>query len=73
MSRTRHPWLLPASLVVALLLGLLPLPVWLQPYRPNWLALVLVYWLIEAPERVGLGVAFLMGLVADLAFGGLLG
>ena len=73
MSRARHPWLLPASLVVALVLGLLPLPGWLQPFRPYWLALVLAYWLIEAPERVGLGVAFLMGLVADLAFGSLLG
>lgn len=73
MSRARHPWLLPASLIVALVLGLLPLPGWLQPFRPYWLALVLAYWLIEAPERVGLGVAFLMGLVADLAFGSLLG
>lgn len=73
MSRARHPWLLPASLVAALVLGLLPLPGWLQPFRPYWLALVLAYWLIEAPERVGLGVAFLMGLVADLAFGSLLG
>jgi rod shape-determining protein MreD len=73
MSRARHPWLLPASLVIALVLGLLPLPGWLQPFRPYWLALVLAYWLIEAPERVGLGVAFLMGLVADLAFGSLLG
>ena len=73
MSRIRHPWLLPTSLVVALLLGLLPLPGWLQPFRPNWLALVLVYWLIEAPDRVGLGVAFLMGLAADIAFGSLLG
>ncbi|HEY0310554.1 MAG TPA: rod shape-determining protein MreD, partial [Luteimonas sp.] len=66
MSRARHPWLLPASLVAALVLGLLPLPGWLQPFRPYWLALVLAYWLIEAPERVGLGVAFLMGLVDDL-------
>ena len=29
MSRARHPWLLPASLVAALVLGLLPLPGWL--------------------------------------------
>jgi rod shape-determining protein MreD len=34
---------------------------------------VLVYWIIEAPDRVGLGFAFLLGLVADLAFGTLLG
>ncbi|WP_101927416.1 MULTISPECIES: rod shape-determining protein MreD [Luteimonas] len=73
MSRRRHPWLLPASVFLALLLGLLPLPLALQPYRPFWLALVVAYWVIEDPERVGLGVAFAVGLIGDLAFGGLLG
>ena len=73
MSRARNPWLLPASLLIALLLGLLPLPGWLQPYRPYWLALVIVYWLIEAPERVGIGTAFLLGIADDIAFGTLLG
>lgn len=71
--RPRAPWVLPISIVIALLLGLLPLPPALQPYRPYWLALVLAYWLIETPDAVGLGVAFVCGLVADLAFGSLLG
>ena len=73
MSRHHNAWLLPVSVVAALLLGLLPLPPWMQPFRPYWLALVLVYWLIEAPDRVGIGFAFLLGVVADLAFGTLLG
>jgi rod shape-determining protein MreD len=73
MSRTLTHWVLPLSVVAALLLGLLPLPPMLQPLRPYWLALVLAYWLIEEPDRVGLGVVFLVGLVADLAFGTLLG
>ena len=73
MSRDRNPWLLPVSVLVALLLGLLPLPAWLQPFRPYWLALVIAYWLIEEPERIGLGIAFAAGLAADLTFGSLLG
>ena len=73
MSRSRQQWVLPLSIFVAVLLGLLPLPPWLQPLRPYWLALAVVYWVIEAPERIGLGFAFAMGLLADLAFGGLLG
>ena len=73
MSRARNPWILPLSVFVALLLGLLPLPDLLQPLRPYWLALVVAYWVIEDPDRVGLGFAFAMGLLADLAFGGLLG
>lgn len=73
MSRMRNGWVLPVSLLAALLLGLVPLPAVLQPYRPYWLALVLAYWLLEAPERVGPGVAFAVGLVADVAFGSLIG
>jgi rod shape-determining protein MreD len=73
MSRARRPWLFPASICAALLLGLLPLPEILQPLRPYWLALVLAYWLLEDHEHVGLGLAFVIGLFADIAFGSLLG
>jgi len=73
LSRGRNSWLFPVSVLVALLLGLLPLPAWMQPFRPYWLALVIAYWLIEEPERIGLGIAFACGLAADLAFGSLLG
>ena len=73
MSRDRAMWVLPVSVLVALLLGLLPLPEMLAPLRPYWLALVLAYWVLEEPEHVGLGFAFGAGVLADLAFGGLLG
>ena len=74
MNRLRNrTWVLPASVVLALLLGLVPLPALLQPVRPYWLALVLAYWVIEAPDKVGLGFAFCIGLVADLLYGGILG
>ncbi len=73
MSRARNAWVLPVSLLLALLLGLVPLPDVLQPLRPYWLALVVAYWVLEEPDNVGIGMAFLLGLVADLAFGGLLG
>ncbi len=73
MIRGRNHWLLPVSILLALLLGLLPLPAVLQPMRPYWLALVLAFWVLEDDARVGLGAAFGLGLVADIAFGGLLG
>lgn len=71
--RSRSPWILPLSLLVALLLALLPVPAVMQSLRPYWLALVLGYWVMEDPDRVGLGFAFLVGLVADLAVGSLFG
>ena len=64
---------MPLSVVLALVLGLLPLPPDLQPLRPYWLALVVAYWVIEDPDRLGLGFAFIVGLLADLSFGSLLG
>lgn len=73
MSRPRRGWIMPVSIILALLLGLLPLPGVLQPLRPYWLALILAYWVIEAPDSAGLGFAFAVGIIADLMFGGLLG
>jgi len=73
MIRSERRWLLPLSILIALLLGLLPLPAILQPLRPYWLALAAAYWLLETPERAGLGLAFSLGLIADIAFGSLLG
>jgi len=73
MNRRGRLWLLPVSVLVAIVLGLLPLPAMMQGLRPYWLALVVAYWVIEEPERAGLGLAFVAGLAADLAFGTLLG
>jgi len=64
---------LPLSVLLAVLLGIVPLPDVVAPMRPYFLGLVLVYWLLETPDRVGMGVAFCIGLVGDLAFGTLLG
>ena len=73
MSRPRPSWLMPLSVIGALILGLLPLPPELQSLRPYWLALVVAYWVIEDPDRLGLGFAFIVGVVADLTYGSLLG
>ncbi len=73
MTRARPQWVLPLSFVAALLLGLIPLPPTLAPLRPYWLALVLAYWVIEDPDHIGLGFAFVIGLVGDLTFGGVFG
>jgi rod shape-determining protein MreD len=73
MSRERAAWVQPVSIVVALLLGLMPLTEAIAPLRPYWLALAVAFWVLEEPERAGLGFAFFVGLIADFAFGSLLG
>jgi len=78
IMRGVQPLLLPANpvfiwftLTLALLLDMLPLG--RQPWRPDLLALVLVFWTIHQPLRVGVGAAFVFGLFMDVHRAGLLG
>lgn len=61
------------SVALAYLLMLVQLPPALAPWKPYWLALAVIYWGLEGQERVGLGRVFILGLVADLLTGNLLG
>jgi rod shape-determining protein MreD len=61
------------SLIIGLVLMILPLPDWVQIYRPNWVALILIYWSMALPNRVGLWSAFFSGLLVDTAQSTLLG
>lgn len=65
------PWFIWGSLLVALLLNLLPLGRVL--WMPDLLAVVLVFWSIHQPRRVGLGAAFAFGLMLDVHQASLLG
>jgi rod shape-determining protein MreD len=74
MTRLRLSlWWFTGTLVASLVLMLVPLPAVLEPFKPYWPALVLLYWALESGERVTLGLAFTMGLAADLLSGVLLG
>jgi len=61
------------SLLIAYVLTIMPLPEWARDWRPDWVALVLIYWCMAAPQRVGVGVAWLAGLLLDVLHGALLG
>jgi rod shape-determining protein MreD len=66
-------WWFAGTMVFALLLMLVPLPGVLEPFKPYWPALVLLYWALESEDRVTLGLAFMVGLAADLLNGVVLG
>lgn len=61
------------TLVVALVLSVIPLPFVAEPFRPNWVLMVLIYWSLALPHRVNVGVAWLAGLVLDVLLGSTLG
>ncbi|MDZ7828733.1 MAG: rod shape-determining protein MreD [Halofilum sp. (in: g-proteobacteria)] len=66
-------WLVPLTVAVALMLVMLPLPEAVEPLRPDWVALVVLYWAVALPERFGLVFAWCAGLLLDVTTGALLG
>jgi rod shape-determining protein MreD len=61
------------SIILALLMTMVPLPGWLDTYRPDWVALVLIYWTMMLPQQYSVGTAWLAGVVLDVAQGTMLG
>ena len=77
---TLHEILLPVrgvfivfTFIVALLVNLMPWSGWWIFVKPDFVALVLLYWCIQQPRKVGFSVAWLLGLVMDVAEGSLFG
>jgi rod shape-determining protein MreD len=75
MSRAgRRHWIVPAiSMVLALALSVVPLPANLSAFRPDWVAVALLYWCLIEPRRYGLFGAFWVGLLLDTLSGSVLG
>ena len=60
-----------ASLLAALLLDMLPFG--RNPWMPDFMALVLVFWNVHQPLRIGIALAFMFGLAVDVHQTALLG
>jgi len=61
------------TFLVGLALQILPLPESVQFYRPNWVAIILIYWSMALPNSIRLITAFITGLIVDIMLGNLLG
>lgn len=66
-----NPLFVAFTLLLALAVNMLP--VGRHAARPDLLAVVLVFWNVHQPRRVGVGLAFLFGLLMDVHQGALLG
>ncbi len=75
MSNGRDARRLPVllSIVAALMLSIVPLPVAIEAFRPDWVALTLIYWAMTMPRSYSVGTAWVIGIVVDVAHGTLLG
>jgi rod shape-determining protein MreD len=61
------------TVVMALLINLLPLEGFARWLRPDFVALLILYWTVQQPHRFGMALAFLLGLTMDVAQGSLFG
>jgi rod shape-determining protein MreD len=61
------------SLLAAGLLLSAPVPLWAAPWQPPWLPLVVAYWCLAQPDRLGITAAFVLGLLQDALTGTPLG
>ena len=70
MNPANGGWVIFLSLLVALLLSVVHLPeawpAWLGWLRPNWMLLVVFFWVVEVPDRVGLIAIWVLGLFVDV-------
>jgi rod shape-determining protein MreD len=66
-----NPFFIALTLLAAVLLEMLPGG--RHPAAPDLVALVLVFWNVHQPRRVGVGLAFAFGLVMDVHQGAVLG
>ena len=53
------------TLFVALVLMVMPQPLWWRPYNPPWVMMVVIFWCLAIPDRIGIGVAWIVGLFID--------
>ncbi|MEO8401209.1 MAG: rod shape-determining protein MreD [Gammaproteobacteria bacterium] len=73
MTQTRGGLVIPTTILIAFILTLLPMPDWTVWLRPAWVMMVIIYWVMVAPHRVNVGIAWLVGLFLDVLNGTLLG
>lgn len=77
MNPAHGGWLILLTVAVAMLLAIVHFPEswpqWLSWLRPAWLAMVVFYWVMELPHRLGLISAWVIGLLLDVLYADPLG
>jgi len=72
-QKNNGSWVIVLSVIVAFMLTAMPLPEWAVTWRPAWVAMVLIYWCMALPDRVGIGISWSLGILLDVQQGTVLG
>lgn len=66
-------WVILASFGVAFTLEIMPLPAWAIEWRPAWVVMTLIYWVLALPLRIGVVAGWSVGLLHDVLADTLMG
>jgi rod shape-determining protein MreD len=66
-------WFVTFTVFAAVMLNLLPWGGFAGLVRPDFVAVIIAYWTLKQPQLVGIGIAWTLGLVMDIADGSLFG
>ena len=72
-DQSQGAYIIILSILFAMILMLIPLPDSMRILRPEWVLLTVMYWSMALPRSVGIGYAWVVGLLMDVLFGGALG
>lgn len=61
------------TLLIAIMASIMPLPLSVDAFRPDWVLIVLMYWCMALPGRVNIITAWVMGFLLDVLLGSVLG
>ena len=61
------------TFAIAAILSIIPMTETLIAFRPEWVSLVLIYWCMMVPHRIGVFSGWCIGLLMDILYGTLLG
>lgn len=61
------------TLLIAVMASIMPLPLSVDAFRPDWVLIVLIYWCMALPGRVNIITAWVMGFLMDVLLGSVLG
>jgi rod shape-determining protein MreD len=62
-------WLVVLTLLIAFVLAVMPFSQAIMWGRPEWVAIVVIFWVIELPHRFGVVSAWMTGLLLDATEG----
>ena len=61
------------TLIVALMLTMMPMSDAISAFRPDWVALIVIFWAMSVPRSYSVGAAWFAGILVDVTQGTLLG